>query len=344
MRHAILARLCFFFVFLVLLPGYVLADQPDPERIAEILRSAQSALATAKVYQPEISAIQTRSRARARLYQHTVTGTVVVITESSLGSGVRVAREMIVTNWHVVEGEKHAAILFWRPDLTDTSALSANDLVPAVVLKTDPLRDLALLIVDPKKVSPYASIIQTGRLSDIAIGQDVFAIGHPEKVLWSYGQGVVSQILHNQAWRYESSKQEHRGSAIEMQIPISFGNSGGPLVDERGRLIGLNTGLNFAVAVDEVNSFISEVGLGRVAEAAFVIYLRDGKELLAEQYWESGDEIRYHRFGGELSIRKTRVAVIENRETGEKRILNVSTLVEPWRPSARAKKPHGDAE
>jgi len=170
-----------------------------------------------------------------------------------------VAEGLIVTNWHVVKGEKQAAILFWRTDLTDVNALSAKDVVPASVLEKDSLRDLALLFVDPKKVPSYATIVQTSRLSDVSIGQDVFAIGHPEELLWSYTEGVVSQIRRNYAWGYESSK--HRAAIIQTQTPIGSGSSGGPLFDHNGRLVGLNTasaapGLHIAVAVDEVTSFI----------------------------------------------------------------------------------------
>ncbi len=64
------------------------------------------------------------------------------------------------------------------------------------------------------------------------------------------------------------------------------------------------------------------LGIGQAAEADFLIRLRGGREIVVDRYWESGDQIRYKRFGGEIGISKTRVAIIENRKTGEKRILN----------------------
>ncbi len=64
------------------------------------------------------------------------------------------------------------------------------------------------------------------------------------------------------------------------------------------------------------------LAIARGAEADFTIHLRDRKKFVVHRYQESGDQIRYSRFGGKVSIPKNRVAVIENRETGEKRILN----------------------
>lgn len=262
MRKGFLIWLFFSFALSALVFRDVLADEPGQDRITEILSAQKSALSTARIYNPESSGTQTRSPAGPQLYQQTVGGTVLVITESSLGSGVRVAQQFIVTNWHVVGEKKYAAILFWRPNVTDLTTLTDKDLVPALVLGTDSRRDLALLLVDPKKVPPYATIIKSASLSEVFVGQDVFAIGHPEGLFWSYTEGVVSQIRRNFSWVSSSSK--HRASVIQTQTPISFGSSGGPLFDQKGRLIGLNTGsrapgLNISVAVDEVTNFTFEI-------------------------------------------------------------------------------------
>ena len=58
------------------------------------------------------------------------------------------------------------------------------------------------------------------------------------------------------------------------------------------------------------------------AEAAFVIHFRNGKEIVARTYKEAGGQIRYWRCGGWLSVPKARIAVIENRETGERQVFN----------------------
>jgi len=262
MRNVFLVWLCSLFLLPFLISGYALADQLDKERIAEILSVHQSTLNAARVYHPKTSGPQTRSPAGARLYKRAVTGTVLVGTKSALGSGVRVAKGIVVTNWHVVAGQKYAGILFWRPHLNELSGLTSKDWVPALVLETDPVRDLAVLIVEPKQVPRNATIIKSARLSEVSVGQDVFAIGHPQRLFWSYTEGVVSQVRHNYTWKIEGDK--HRATIIQTQTPISFGSSGGPLFNQKGHLIGLNTwgkapGLYFAVAINEVNAFIFDV-------------------------------------------------------------------------------------
>ncbi len=264
MRNAFLTSLCFFFLLAILLPVYALASESDLERVAKILSAQRSPLAAARVYQPDDSDLRKRSPKGPRLYKQTVSGTVLVSTESTVGSGVRVAKGLILTNFHVVQGNEDAAILFWRPDLTDIPAVVAlkpKDWVYAIVLDGDPIRDLALLAVDPKEIPAHSTIIKFSRLSDVSIGQDVFAIGHPEGLFWSYTEGVVSQIRPNYAWKIKGVK--HQATIIQTQTPISFGSSGGPLFDQQGRLVGLNTwfraaGLYFAVAVNEVTSFVFE--------------------------------------------------------------------------------------
>jgi len=262
MRNAFFTSLCFFFLVATLLPFYALASEADLERVAEILSTQRSTLASVRVYEPEASGLRTRSPKGPKLYKQTVTGTVLVVTESGVGSGVRVGKGLIVTNWHVVQGHEYAAILFWRPQLANLRSLDALDVkdwVIALVLDRDPKRDLALLAVDPDDVPSNATIIKSGRLPDVFVGQDVYAIGHPQRLFWSYTEGVVSQIRRNYVWKTKLGK--HQATIIQTQTPISFGSSGGPLFDQRGRLVGLNTvglaaGLYFAVAVNEVNTFI----------------------------------------------------------------------------------------
>ncbi len=260
MRNAFVSWFCLLFLCATLLPSYALAEQPDPERIPEILAAQRSRLTSAKVFEPETSGIQTRSPAGPRLYKQTVTGTVLVLTKEGIfGSGVHVGKGLIATNWHVVQGHKDAYILFWRPGLHDLSGLGWKDYVLAHVLGTDRKRDLALLDIDPKEVPRNATIIKFARLSDVSVGQDVYAIGHPQGLFWSYTEGVVSQIRHNYVWKTKLRK--HRASIVQTQTPIGPGSSGGPLFDQKGRLVGLNAataapGLHIAVAVDEVTSFV----------------------------------------------------------------------------------------
>ena len=102
-----------------------------------------------------------------------------------------------------------------------------------------------------------------GKYKDVKIGQTAFAIGHPEGLVWTFTNGMISQKRPEHKWSYKSSR--HRAKTIQIQVPINPGNSGGPLFDKNQKLIGVNTftsegeNLNFAIAVDDLIEFINEV-------------------------------------------------------------------------------------
>ena len=96
---------------------------------------------------------------------------------------------------------------------------------------------------------------------EVEVGSEVYAIGHPVGLYWTFTRGVVSQVRKDFAWSDEQI--QHRATVIQTQTPINPGNSGGPLFDAAGRVIGINSfiyleaeGLNFAVAGSEIASFM----------------------------------------------------------------------------------------
>jgi hypothetical protein len=112
--------------------------------------------------------------------------------------------------------------------------------------------------------------VKLGAQSDISVGLDVFAIGHPRGDQWTYTKGIISQFRKGYEWTYRD-KSEHKADLIQTQTPINPGNSGGPLLSEAGALIGVNSfksdgeGLNFAVSIGDVNAFLARK-TDRVAE------------------------------------------------------------------------------
>jgi hypothetical protein len=96
------------------------------------------------------------------------------------------------------------------------------------------------------------------------VGIDVHAIGHPKGESWSYTKGIVSQYRLGFDWITDN--QKYKADVIQTQTPISPGNSGGPLVDDNGSLLDVNTfkengeALNFAVSVDDVKKFLGRTG------------------------------------------------------------------------------------
>jgi len=155
----------------------------------------------------------------------------------------------IVTNYHVIEGANEIAVSFGG-DVTS----------PAQVVGGDPINDLAVLEVDavPEGVQP----LEVGASADLQVGQTAIAIGNP------FGQfertmtvGIISALNRT----LETEDTVLRG-VIQTDAAINRGNSGGPLLDLRGRLIGVNTaifsptgtsaGVGLAIPVDKMRRVV----------------------------------------------------------------------------------------
>jgi len=83
----------------------------------------------------------------------------------------------------------------------------------ARVLATDPRRDLALLFVTTIPAGlRYVPLAEPG---GVEVGQDVYAIGHPKGLLWSYTEGVVSQIRPDFQWKFREGSM-HQATVIQI--------------------------------------------------------------------------------------------------------------------------------
>jgi S1-C subfamily serine protease len=158
----------------------------------------------------------------------------------------------IVTNYHVVQGASALTVTF-----ADNTAYDAE------IVGYEPSKDLAVVKVDaPRgKLSP----IPVGVSGSLVVGQKVLAIGNPFGLDQSLTTGVVSALGR------EITSMENRKirDVIQTDAAINPGNSGGPLLDSRGRLIGVNTsiiapsganaGVGFAVPVDTVKRIVPQL-------------------------------------------------------------------------------------
>lgn len=241
------------FIFLLFASSAFAVDEDTLKQ--RIINHAEKFTAGAQIQEPTHT--PTRSSGGPRLYRQVVNAVVVVFTaQGNQGSGILISTKgLIVTNWHVVESAPFVGVVFKPPSGKFT--FSEKDVLFAKVLKTDSLRDLAILqLVSPP---PKITAVQFGQLSLVEVGQDVFSISHPEGLPWSYTEGVISQIRPKTEWKSDDGVA-HKATLIQTQTVISFGSSGGPLFDENGRLIGIlastvGPGLNFAIAIDEVQQF-----------------------------------------------------------------------------------------
>ncbi len=201
----------------------------------------------------------TRGAKEVSAYRKVAPAVVFVISKNeAFGSGVVIDKKgYIITNWHVV-GDSPNVVVVFKPK--NSAALKKELAYTAQVKKIDKRRDLALLKINtlPKNLS----YMKLGNSSSLAVGQDVHAIGHPKGEIWTYTKGFVSQIRSNYKWTSQTGST-HRATVVQTQTPISPGSSGGPLFDDKGNLIGINSfqfpgeSLNYAVAVNEVKSFLT---------------------------------------------------------------------------------------
>ena len=176
-----------------------------------------------------------------------------------LGSGfVLDADGYIATNTHVVtNGPRLARAREVFVDFAD------GNRVPARIVGTDPNADVALLKVEPRGLS--LTPIALGHVDDLRVGEPVAAIGSPFGEEQSLSVGVISALDRN----IESLTDFGIGDAIQTDAAINRGNSGGPLLNARGRVIGINAqiktetgegaGVGFAIPVDAVRRSLDEL-------------------------------------------------------------------------------------
>ena len=206
------------------------------------------------------SAGTARSATDAQIYRTISPSVVIVANKEGLGSGSLLsAAGDILTNWHVVNGYSYVAIVF-KPAVEGKEPTRDETKLGRVV-RYDEIADLAL--VKASEVPAGRVPIRLGDPSEIAVGMDVHAIGHPVGETWTYTNGIISQYRQAYEWQAKDDPIKHKADVIQTQTPINPGNSGGPLLSDAGNIIGVNSfksageGLNFAVSVDEIRKFLA---------------------------------------------------------------------------------------
>jgi S1-C subfamily serine protease len=184
------------------------------------------------------------------------------------GSGFVIDDEgRIVTNDHVVDGADEFVVRFGEN----------GPPVDARLLGTDPSVDLALLKVNPDDVDGKLRPLELGASEDLRPGQPAIAIGSPFGLEGSVTSGIVSALGRT----ITAPNGFSISNAVQTDAAINPGNSGGPLLDGEGRVIGVNsqirtdggngnTGVGFAVPVDEIKRVLPALEKGRDVPRAFL--------------------------------------------------------------------------
>ncbi len=236
---------------------------------------------------------ETQPRTIGEIYREMGPGVVQITSEvvsdsffgeqrgEALGSGFVIDKQgHVVTNYHVVQNASEVYVNF-----------SQDDQLEAEVLGVDPSTDLALLKVDAhqRALTP----LTLGDSDGVRVGDEVVAIGNPFGLDRTVTSGIVSALQR----QIRAPNNFTIDKVIQTDAPINRGNSGGPLLNAQGDVIGVNTqiatggtsegnvGIGFAVPSNTVKKVVAELReQGRVDHAYLGISMQDVSERVAELF------------------------------------------------------------
>jgi S1-C subfamily serine protease len=176
--------------------------------------------------------------------------TAAIRADQNYGAGVVVdARGLVLTNLHVIDATHSISVTPFGGEPT-----------LARVVDSDAALDLALLALP----GPTGQAATLGSASSLGVGDEVLAVGSPRKMYFSVSRGLVSF----------PSRSLDGVDYIQTDLPINVGNSGGPLVDRVGRVVGVvsfilkdSQGLSFALPIDRAISRFAKY-LGEAAHGS----------------------------------------------------------------------------
>lgn len=167
----------------------------------------------------------------------------VIYSGNSAGSGFAIGENTIVTNAHVIENENDIAIYGYD-----------GKIYRASLYLIDTSFDIAVLSVDGGTFFP----LEIGDSDSIKVGDDIYAIGAPKSFDYTLTKGVISN----------KSRKFGIYTYIQIDAAINSGNSGGPLLNAKGQVIGVNSmkmsdaeGIGLSIPISSVVSFIENRGI-----------------------------------------------------------------------------------
>lgn len=194
----------------------------------------------------------------------------VVTSGNALGSGFAVGENCIVTNAHVLDNPNNIVLTTY-----------AGETHTAYLVGYDQDKDIAVLGVKDAKFTP----LTVADYKSLNTGDDVYAIGAPKSMAYTLTKGVIS------AKEREIGKYKY----IQTDAAINEGNSGGPLLNDEGNVIGINTlkmsdseGIGLAIPMTVVGDFLKSLNIeldenGNVSETIVQEITNEGKDNPSEK-------------------------------------------------------------
>ncbi|WP_412989349.1 S1C family serine protease [Pediococcus siamensis] len=191
----------------------------------------------------------------------------------------------VVTNNHVISGSNAVEII-----------MSNGKKVSAKVVGKDSVTDLAVLKINSSVVTTVASF---GDSNNIKVGETALAIGSPlgSDYATSLTQGIISAKKRTVSTTNEAGQETGEATVIQTDAAINSGNSGGPLINLAGQVIGINSmklsssssgtsveGMGFAIPSNEVVTIINQlISKGKIVRPALGASLIDLTDIVASQ-------------------------------------------------------------
>jgi serine protease Do len=177
---------------------------------------------------------------------------VMIRNAAGRGSGFLISKQgHLITNYHVIEGQSRVQVELFR---RTPQGYERHDLKKVRILAFHPLRDIALLQLEPSELpGEMPAPVVLAEKDDLRVGDLIFAVGNPLGLERTVTQGIVSS----------TTRRMGNLRMIQTDAAINPGNSGGPLFNARGEIVGIVCagatsfdGLAFGIPVSELVDFL----------------------------------------------------------------------------------------
>jgi S1-C subfamily serine protease len=200
-------------------------------------------------FEQEIKMLQNSGSDFSSIAEEAVKGVVSVGTDIAAGTGFIVnSNGYIVTNYHVIDGAKQISVLTYD-----------NKVLDATLVGYDSFRDIALL----KVAGSGYHALELADSDTLQIGRKVIAIGNPLGLSFTVSEGIVSAL--------DREGPNGLKEYVQTDVALNPGNSGGPLIDSSGEVVGINNfkagfaeNIGFALESNAIRSATNSIMMGVV--------------------------------------------------------------------------------
>ncbi len=246
----------------------------SPRRLTVCLLSAGAAVAlaaalSARAQQPDLALVRKAEAERVAVIDRVRPSVVAIFAPGAQGggSGVLITKDgYALTNWHVVDKIPPAHILCGLPD---------GNYYHAVLVGLDKVGDVALIKLLPNKDGQEFPVAELGDSDTVREGDWSLAMGNPFLLATDFTPTVTFGMVSGvHRYQYPAGTLLEYTDCIQVDTSVNPGNSGGPLFDMKGKLIGingrisadkrgrLNSGVGYAISINQIKNFLGHLRAG----------------------------------------------------------------------------------